>query len=180
LNLEADESVDWFAAINIFKLTSSFKQNDAVEAGNSHSVPTPYPYYCRIGECEFRTWNFKFSGESPNIVRWQQTKVLYMRPARPPILFSTEESLNTHVNQHHDYRSRPCQRCPNAPGVLYHDINKWKRHQSKAHDDFDEPKHCSLRHEEERNIVETLYEHQNPPRLHLTQIHRESTKEINV
>lgn len=98
----------------------------------------------------------------------------------PPILFSTEESLNTHVNQHHDYRSRPCQRCPNAPGVLYHDINKWKRHQSKAHDDFDEPKHCSLRHEEERNIVETLYEHQNPPRLHLTQIHRESTKEINV
>jgi hypothetical protein len=75
LNLEADESVDWFATINIFKSTSSFKQNGVVEAGNSRSVPTPYPYYCRIGECEFKTWNFKFSGETPNIVRWQQTKV---------------------------------------------------------------------------------------------------------
>jgi hypothetical protein len=54
LALKPDGFVDWFASVNVFKLATSFKQNDEEEAikrvasGNSRNSPTPFLLSCIV------------------------------------------------------------------------------------------------------------------------------------
>jgi hypothetical protein len=95
-----------------------------------------------------------------------------------PLLFLTEDSLRAHTRAYHQWKPRPCNRCPDAPDVLYYDINEWKRHQTEAHDDFEEPVYCPLRHLQECNNSDTLYESALPIRFHLISIHKQSSEQI--
>lgn len=64
LAFEPDAFVNFFATVNVFKLTPSFKQNDPVKAakvvasGNSRAAPTPFLLHYGAGQCEYKTWNY--------------------------------------------------------------------------------------------------------------------------
>lgn len=188
LGLEPDDFINWFAAINVFKLSASFKQNDPDEAakyvptGNSRDPPTPFSFYCGIGQCEYKTWKYaalevhQISCNGGKSVE----KHFSCNQHDIPHQFLTEESLRTHVQKYHNWKPRPCNRCPDAPDVLYYDINEWKRHQMKAHDDFEESIYCPLRHQQDCNNTETLYENFSTIRQHLINVHKQSSEQIRV
>lgn len=188
LEFKSDDFVDWFAAVNVFKLSTSFKQNDPDEAakhvptGNSRNPPTPFSYYCGIGECDHKTWNYKALGDHQTSCDGTSKLVkkdFFCNQHDPPLPFLTEDSLRSHVSVHHKFTPRPCARCPDAPDVLYDTINDWKRHQSKVHDAFEEPIRCPLRHEECNN-AETLYENLSAIRQHLTHVHKQTSEQLRV
>lgn len=182
--LEPDAFVDWFAAINVFKLSASFSQTDPAEAakrvasGNSRSNPTAWLYHCGIGSCVFKTWSTVDMDrhlvvckgapvpETPWHSEWEGCNKS----------FSTENSLQSHESIVHKWTPRPCSHCPDKQDVIYEDKNALKRHAAAEHDELEEASVCPL-HDENCTRPDFLYTRAAPLLLHLTQVHKRTRQE---
>ena len=181
LLLEPDAFVDWFAAINTFKLSSSFRQNDAVEAakrvasGNSRAMPSPFLLYCGNGKCDYKSWNYSVLQMHQVVCKGTGSAEKHFSCSQDGCnkTYSTQGALRSHELTIHEFQPRPCIRCPDQPDVVYHSINEWKRHQTAEHSGFDEPMYCPLR-EDNCNHSEKLYDRSSALLNHLRGVHGKS------
>lgn len=186
-NCQADLFVNRLAAINIFKLSSSFKQNDPLEAakrvasGNSRDHPTPFLIYCGVGECDYSSWSLAAVEKHQINCTGAQPSEKYFSCIEDgcSLSFTTPGSLKSHINTAHTFTPRPCARCPDQPDVLYQDIKSWKRHQAELHDKFDEPVYCPLK-DHGCNNKQTAYTGFSAIKNHLQNVHKQNAEQIRA
>ena len=185
-----DAFVDWFAAANIFKLSTSFKQNDPEEAkkyvasGNSRNLPIPFLFYCGIELCMYSTWNISALDRHQIVC---QGKSRAERQFSCNIdncdgVFLNAQSLRSHEIKMHIWTARTCARCPSIIETLYSSFQDWRKHQDSAHNTFDESSkiHCSLRADSKCNNSEKLYDGYSALIQHLQSVHKISAKEARA
>ena len=178
LLLQPDAFVDWFAAINVFKLLTKFNHHDPVEivkfvpSGNSRATPKPFLYYCGLGQCGYKTWHPR------DVENYQvccdgalKEKNLVCPHDDCGRSFSTEASLKTHQNHYHAFEPRICPRCPEQTNVIFQDYSTWNKHQKDVHYLFNPPIHCPLK-DQSCTQTEKLYTSRSVLYHHLRMVHK--------
>ena len=163
----ANDFVTWFATTNVFRVKGASDLDRTIASRrepswHSRLEPTPFMYYCGIGQCEYQTWQIR------SIKGHCVACKGLLPPAERPFIcqepdchqsYVSEKRLSAHVNRIHRHTGypRPCQECEEDNETLYNTFLELQRHRYHVHDMFQVAQRYPLRESEACNRPDELF-----------------------
>jgi hypothetical protein len=144
VSLNGNDFVRFFSRINIFQKQVAFdrtneaKVREFIPSGNSRDLPTSFLYHCKQG-CGVSLWcRQDINDHEVNCTGQPSGKPFKCQRPGCDKSYKNEDTLKSHVSDHHDFTPVACAQCPDKPDVLYNTKNELNKHRNNVHGGLEE------------------------------------------